>query len=253
MKNMKRILAVVLAIVCCAAMFSGCGKKNEKLVVGITDFAPMDYEEDGQWIGFDADMAKKFAESLGREVEFVEINWDNKVQEINAGNIDCVWNGMTLTDEVTSAMDCSNAYCLNAQVVVVPKDKADQYQDAEAVKSLKFAVETGSAGEEQVKELGAEYTAVDTQAKALMEVAAGTSDACIIDLLMAGAMIGEGTNYPDLTYTVKLNSEEYGVGFKKGSDLTEKLNKFFVDCYQDGSMMELAEKYGVQESVIEQK
>lgn len=253
MKNMKRILAVALAIVCCAAMFSGCGKKNEKLVVGITDFAPMDYQEDGQWVGFDADMAKKFAESLGREVEFVEINWDNKVQEINAGNIDCVWNGMTLTDEVTSAMDCSNAYCLNAQVVVVPKDKADQYQDAEAVKSLKFAVETGSAGEEQVKELGAEYTAVDTQAKALMEVAAGTSDACIIDLLMAGAMIGEGTNYPDLTYTVKLNSEEYGVGFKKGSDLTEKLNKFFVDCYQDGSMMELAEKYGVQESVIEQK
>jgi polar amino acid transport system substrate-binding protein len=86
-----------------------------------------------------------------------------------------------------------------------------------------------------------------------MEVAAGTSDACIIDLLMAGAMIGEGTSYENLTYTVKLTTEEYGVGFKKGSDLTEKLNQFFKEAYADGSMMETAKKYGVQESIIEQK
>ena len=104
-------------------------KDKGTLVVGITNFAPMDYKDDnGDWIGFDADMAKAFAESLGVDVEFVEIDWDNKVLELDAKSIDCVWNGMTLTDEVTSAMECTNAYLNNAQVVVVPADVADQYQ-----------------------------------------------------------------------------------------------------------------------------
>lgn len=91
------------------------------LIVGITDFAPMDYkDENGDWIGFDADMAKLVAEKLGVEVEFIEIDWDNKIMELDAKNIDVVWNGMTLTDEVKAAMECTNAYCNNAQVIVVP-------------------------------------------------------------------------------------------------------------------------------------
>ena len=103
------------------------------LVIGITDFAPMDYQdESGEWVGFDADMAKAFAESLGVSVEFVEIDWDNKLLELGSKSIDCVWNGMTLTDEVTSAMSCSNAYCNNSQVVIVPADKAADYADVEA-------------------------------------------------------------------------------------------------------------------------
>ena len=90
------------------------------LIVGITDFAPMDYKDDnGEWIGFDADMAKAFAESLGVSVEFIEIDWDNKILELDSKSIDAVWNGMTLTDEVLNSMECSNPYCNNAQVVVV--------------------------------------------------------------------------------------------------------------------------------------
>ena len=194
------------------------------LVVGITDFEPMDYkDESGNWIGFDADMAAAFAKSLGVSVEFVEIDWDNKIMELDGKTIDCVWNGMTLTDEVKSAMECSNAYCNNAQIVIVPADKAEQYQDKESLKELTFAVEAGSAGEAQVTELGAEFTPVTTQANALMEVAAGSSDAAVIDSLMAAAMVGEGTGYANLTYTVQLNSEEYGVGFRKGSDLAAAL------------------------------
>ena len=101
------------------------------LVVGITDFAPMDYkDENGNWIGFDADMAKKVAQELGVEVQFVEINWDNKILELENKSIDVVWNGMTLTDEVKNAMECTNAYCNNAQVVVIPAEKADVYADA---------------------------------------------------------------------------------------------------------------------------
>ena len=222
-------------------------------LVGITDFEPMDYKDaDGNWIGFDADMAQAFAESLGVDVEFVEIDWDNKVLELDSQAIDCVWNGMTLTDEVTSAMECSNAYCNNAQVVIVPADKADQYQTVEACADLAFAVEAGSAGEAEISALGYSYTPVKAQSDALMEVAAGTSDAAVIDSLMAAAMVGEGTGYANLTYTVGLNSEEYGVGFRKGSDLAAALNDFFAAAYADGSMIECAETYGVQAALIAQ-
>ena len=254
---MKKILAVVLAVLMAVSMisvFAACSKDKttEKLVVGITDFAPMDYKDaDGNWIGFDADMATAFAKSLGKEVEFVEIEWDNKVMELNNGTIDCVWNGMTLTDEVKSSMDCSVPYCNNAQVVVVNKDVADKYQTADACKELSFAVESGSAGQTEAKANGFSYTEVKDQATALMEVASGNSDAAIIDSLMAAAMIGEGTSYADLTYTVALNSEEYGVGFRKGSDLVEKFNTFYEGAKADGSLKACAEKYGVQAALID--
>ena len=258
---MKKLVALVLVAVMGLSMV-GCGKKDSSndsksdleyvkekgtLVVGVTDFAPMDYKDDsGNWIGFDADMASAFAESIGVKAEFVEIDWDNKIMELDGKTIDCVWNGMTLTDEVTSSMACSDAYCNNAQVVIVPKDKADKYQTVDSIKELTFAVEAGSAGEDQAKELGLNYTAVKAQADALMEVAAGTSDAAIIDSLMAAAMVGEGTGYDKLTYTVGLNSEEYGVGFRKDSDLVAELNKFFADSKADGSMEKCAETYKVQ-------
>ena len=176
---MKKLLCMAVFFSMCATMLLGCGKSEAAapaadateeetveatdeasaedddlayvkdkgvLVVGITDFEPMDYKnEAGEWIGFDADMAKGFAESLGVNVEFMEIDWDNKIMELDGKTIDCVWNGMTLTDEVTSAMECSKAYCNNAQIVVLPKAIADQYQDADSLKDLTFAVEAGAA------------------------------------------------------------------------------------------------------------
>ena len=226
-------------------------KEKGTLVVGITEFEPMDYkDENGEWIGFDADRAKAFAESLGVTAEFQVIDWDNKILELDGKTIDCVWNGMTLTDEVTSSMECTNAYLNNAQVVVVPADVADQYQDEESLKDLSFAVEAGSAGEAEVSALGLNYTPVSSQADALMEVASKSSDAAVIDSLMAGAMIGEGTGYADLTYTIGLNSEEYGVGFRKGSDLAAALNDYFTTSLEDGSMEKVAETYGVQAALI---
>ena len=275
----RKVLSVLLCAGLAVSVLAGCGsndggstggsdsgsgdaaessdmqyvKDKGTLIVGITNFEPMDYkDESGEWVGFDADMAKAFAESLGVEVEFVEIDWDNKILELDARSIDCVWNGMTLTDEVTSSMACTNAYLNNAQVVVVPSDVAGQYQDVDSLSGLSFAVGSGSAGEEQVSALGLEYTPVTAQADALMEVAAGTSDAAVIDSLMAGAMIGEGTAYADLTYTIGLNSEEYGVGFRQGSDLAEELNNFFAQSYEEGTMQEIAETYGVQAALIEQ-
>lgn len=227
-------------------------KEKGTLVVGMTDFAPMDYkDENGEWIGFDADMAKAFAESLGVEVEFLEINWDNKLMELDTKGIDVIWNGMTINDEVKAGASVSEPYCRNGQVVVVPADKAEDYQTVESLSGLNFAVENGSQGAAQLDELGLSYVAKTTQADALMEVASGASDACVIDLLMAGAMIGEGTSYPELTYTVQLNDEEYGVAFRQGSDLTEAFNTFWKEAYDAGTVMETATTYGVQESVIE--
>ena len=269
---MKKFIAILLAVAMMAVCFAGCGsdsKSNDdaktdsdlsyvqgkgKLVVGITDFEPMDYQDgSGNWIGFDADMATAFAKSIGVDVEFTEIDWDNKAMELDGKSIDCVWNGMTLNDEVKSAMSCSNAYCNNAQVVIVKVADVSKYQSAADCKDLKFAVESGSAGRKAAEANGYQFTEVKDQATALMEVKAGTCDAAIIDSLMAAAMVGEGTGYAELTYTAKLTSEEYGVGFRKGSDLTEKLNEFFKTSFESGETEKIAEKYGVQAAVIEQK
>lgn len=228
-------------------------KSKGKLVVGITEFEPMDYKDkdSGEWIGFDADLAKAFAKELGVDVEFVEIVWDNKIIDLNGKNIDCVWNGMTLTDDVKAAMETSKAYCNNAQIVILPSDKVDSIKSVDDCKELNFAVENGSAGKDQAAANGFKYTEVEKQSDALTEVASGTSDAAIIDSLMAGAMVGEGTGFAKLTATdIKLNSEEYGVGFRKGSDLAAKLNEFFDKSLADGSMEELAKTYGVQEALI---
>ena len=275
---MKKVIALLMAVLMMGVIFAGCASSGNTgsdtaatpdsadtaddsdlayvldkgtLVVGITDFEPMDYKDEaGEWIGFDADMARAFAKTLGVEVEFVEIDWDNKVLELDGKTVDCIWNGMTLTDEVKAAMSTSDAYCNNAQVVIVKKDVADQYADAESCKELNFAVESGSAGQGQAEEYGFKFTEVKDQATALMEVASGTCDAAIIDSLMAAAMVGEGTSYADLVYTASLNSEEYGVGFRTGSDITAEFNTFLAGAVADGTVDKIAETYGVQAALI---
>lgn len=259
---MKKLFALFLISVFCVGLFAACTpsgsdmayvKQKGTLVVGITDFAPMDYRatEGGEWIGFDADMAKAFAEHLGVEVEFVEIVWGTKAVELETKGIDVVWNGMTITDEVKGLMGVSEAYCKNAQVVVVNKSIAAQAQTEESLKALTFAAEDGSAGAEALDALKINYTAVDTQDKALLEVASGAAQACVIDLLMAGAMIGEGTSYPDLQMTLRLTEEDYGVGFRKDSDLIAEFNKFWKDAYDSGLVMQKAETYGIAQNIIE--
>ena len=258
---MKKIVALLLCLVLAAlsvvSLAEGESDKayvTEKgtLIVGITDFAPMDYkDENGEWIGFDADLARAFAESLGVNVVFQEIDWDNKVLELDAKTIDCVWNGMTLRPEVLEAMECSKPYMSNSQAIIVPEAKLAEYDAMDNADSVVFAVEAGSSGEEVATALGFNANPVQSQAAALMEVKAGTSDAAIIDILMAGAMIGEGTSYEDLVVAVSLNAEEYGVGFRKNSDLAAELDAFLDAYTADGSMLKLAETYGVQYALIQ--
>ena len=264
MKSRKLVLAIVTVL--CMVLLAGsvsvfAGEENSDLaaiqekgviVVGITDFAPMDYkDENGEWIGFDADLAAVFAEKIGVAVEFQEIDWDNKILELNAGSVDCIWNGMTLTPEVDEAMECTATYALNAQVVVMKADKLAEYPDADSMKELSFAVEAGSAGEAVAEEAGFAVNSVQNQAAALMEVAAGTSDACVIDKTMADAMTGEGTSYADLGYEVSLSSEEYVVGFRKGSDVAAALDEMIQEWIADGTLAELSAKYDNAVSIAE--
>ena len=221
-------------------------KGNGKMVIGYTVYAPMNYTDDeGNFTGFDTELATAVCEKLGVEPDFVEINWDTKIVELDAKSIDCIWNGMTLTDEIMQNAACTKAYAKNAQVVVV-KDGTEYSSTADLVGKTVLA-EAGSAGESAIQDdenlSQADYVSKSVQTDCLMEVAAGTADAAVLDLTLANAMIGEGTDYANLKIVDELNAEEYGVAFRKGSDAAEAVNAAFDELKTDGTLEALAAKY----------
>ena len=221
-------------------------KEKGKLVIGYTVYEPMNYTDaDGNFTGFDTELATAVCEKLGVEPEFVEINWDTKVVELDAKSIDCIWNGMTLTDDIMANTATTKAYAKNAQVVVV-KDGTDYASTADLVGKTVVA-EAGSAGEAAIEGdenlAQVDYVSKSVQTDCLMEVAAGTADAAVLDLTLANAMIGEGTDYASLAIVDELNAEEYGVAFRKGSDAAAAVDAAFDELKADGTMQALAEKY----------
>ena len=221
-------------------------KEKGKMVIGYTVYEPMNYTDaDGNFTGFDTELATAVCEKLGVEPEFVEINWDTKVVELDAKSIDCIWNGMTLTDDIMANTATTKAYAKNAQVVVV-KDGTDYSSTADLVGKTVVA-EAGSAGEAAIEGdenlAQADYVSKSVQTDCLMEVAAGTADAAVLDLTLANAMIGEGTDYAGLKIVDELNAEEYGVAFRKGSDAAAAVNAAFDELKADGTMQALADQY----------
>ena len=255
---MKKMIAMMLSIVLALSLFTACGGSSDsdlkaiqdkgKIVVGITDYAPMDYkDENGEWTGFDAEFARLFAEEIGVDCEFFVLpNWGTKFMELETKQVDAIWNGMTITEEAELNSNVSEPYVINAQVVVMKADAVENYTSADELAGLTIAVESGSAGEACAIEIaGADVVPLQNQEAALMEVAAGTSDACVIDITMANAMTGEGTNYADLTYKLSLSEELYGVSFRKDSDLTAAFNEFMAELKADGTLDALAAKYNL--------
>ena len=219
------------------------------LVIGYTVYAPMNYtDENGEFTGFDTELATAVCEQLGVAPEFVEINWDTKVIELDAKSIDCIWNGMTLTDDILQNTACTEPYAKNAQVVVMKADAA--YESTADLVGKVVTAEAGSAGQTTVEGdenlAQADLITKTVQTDCLMEVAAGTADAAVLDLTLAKAMIGEGTDYADLEIKDELNVEEYGVAFRKGSDLADAVNEAFAALREDGTMQALADKYDLE-------
>lgn len=274
---MKRFLALVMMLVMVVCCFAACGQKtedgktsdngdaadNKVIKIGYTIVDPLNYQnEKGELVGFDTDLAKAVFKNLGYEeknIVFVEIKWESKYTELNAGNIDCIWNGFTANtadDDGTQRkdkVDFSYNYMLNQQAVVVKSDKVNEYTDVATSFDKKVGyAEAGSAGETFATEnlKGAVVQGATKQTDALIQVKAGSADFAVVDVVLAKSMCGKG-DFSDLSITdIETEAEYYAIGFKKGSDLTAKVNAELVKLAEDGTIAQLGNKYGVSGSVI---
>ena len=155
---MKKILALTLALIMCVFCFASCGNTSDDnndvvtLTIGYTDYAPMNYEENGKLVGFDTEFAEAVCAKLGMEPKFQLIDWGNKYMEVDSGNIDCIWNGFTFNcaddDGIqrSDKVDFSYAYMNNEQCVVVKAADVANYTTADALAGKKVSAENGSAG-----------------------------------------------------------------------------------------------------------
>ncbi len=270
MKKKVRKRSVFLAVAS-ILLLSGCGGPKEQtasplregqsdlayvqekgtFVIGMTDFAPMDYQESGTWTGFDAKLAAAFAESIGMKPEFKEIDWDKKTELLSDGTVDCIWNGMTMTGELQENIDCSEPYLSNAQVIVMREEELKQHETVKDCQHMLFAAESGSTGEKLLKGLNYRYTAYDTQKEALQSVTDKEADAAVIDIIMAGYYTKEGNAFDGLGFQILLNDEKICVGLRKDSDLTDRINHFLKESISDGTMEKIASQYGIEDAVLE--
>lgn len=265
MKKMMKVLSLALALVMTVSLLAACGgsggdadaEEKPEVKIGITLYEPMNYkDENGELTGFETEFATAVFDELGMTPVFQEINWDSKVMEVNSKNINCIWNGMTATPEMAEALTLSVPYVSNGQVIIIRSENADKYKTTADLVSAKVDAEAGSAGEATLQadpDLSkATYTSVPKQVDALMEVKAGAADACVLDLVLANAMVGKG-DYSDLMMIpdLKLSEEQYVVGFAKDDPLAEQVDGAIKTLYDNGKLAELAEKYGL--ALIEQK
>lgn len=266
MKNFTKILCLALAVMFCVMSFASCGKsgsdydavkKKGELVIGITYFEPMNYiGADGKLTGFETEFATAVCEILGVKPVFQEIVWKTKEIELNGRTIDCIWNGMTIDDDRKATMSISTPYMSNKQVLVVKSENVGKYKTADDFKGVKIVAEAESAGESVIKSealfAGADYTAVNSMKDAIMEVAAGTVDACVVDFVTSIGMIGEGTSYAALAVDPAFSfaNEEYGIAFRKDSDLTAKVNDAIAQLIANGKLREIAAKYKLENQLI---
>jgi polar amino acid transport system substrate-binding protein len=258
--KMKKITAILILLAMVLAL-SACGgnepeaapdleyvQGNGKMIIGYTVYAPMNYTDDaGNFTGFDTELAMLVCEKLGVEPEFLEINWETKEVELNAKSIDCIWNGLTITPERQETMEITQPYVKNAQVVLMKA--GSDYQDTSSLIGKSVAAEQSSVGEDAIMAdtnlAQAIYVPKTVQTECLLEVKAGTADAAVLDLTLAKTMTGPGTNYEDLEIVDRLAEEDYGVAFRKDSELCNAVNEIFNELTADGTMNALAEKYGL--------
>ena len=260
---MKKILVLALALLMAATVFVGCSKTEDTLVCGVTIFENMnEKDENGNWTGFESEFAMEVGKLIGMNVEFQEIDWSQKYMELEAGTIDCIWNGFTAnsSDKIdgvdtkrSDLVDFSYGYMLNQQCVVIKADNKDTIKTEADLAGKKAGVEGGSAGESYAASVIGENGSIEkytAQNKAFLEVKSGAVDFAVMDIVLAKNVCGEG-DYADLMVvdTIELDSEVYAIGFEKGSELTAKVNEAIKTLFENGKIAELAQKYGFENVV----
>ena len=254
---MKKYLSILLTAVLLIGMLavSGCSKSTTAdldyikdkgtLVVGVIDAPPLtQLNDEGEWTGLAADLARGFGKKLGVDVEFKEIDWTQMEHLLNDKTIDCVASALTLTAERRAVMECTKAYLNNSQIVVTKAANARKYTSAEDCLQLKFAVLDGSTHETLAKENGFIIMAKGSTENALKAVSDGSADAAIVNSIYASTAIGKGNEFPDLA--------KIGFAFRKGSELAQQMNDYFVTAYTSGQMKQMASKYSIQKLITEQ-
>lgn len=258
---MKKIISVLLvALMLVGVIFSAvsCGKKDDTLVCGVTIVKNFnEKDENGNWTGFESDFAREVGKLIGMNVEFQQIEWEQKYAELSSGAIDCIWNGFTANSSDNGVprselVDFSYSYMLNQQCVVVKKSALDAYKSEADLAGKTAVAESGSAGQsyaEGVVGTGKVVTS-PAQINAFLEVKSGAADFAVVDILLAQGICGNG-DYEDLAIVdaITLESEVYAIGFKKGSDLTAKVNEAIKTLNDNGKLLELAKKYGLENSL----
>jgi polar amino acid transport system substrate-binding protein len=276
MKKITKIISLVLALVLMTALLPGCTSNSDSdykyikdkgtMIIGITQYPPMNFSvENGPLTGFDTEFAQAVCDKLGIKAEFIEINWDSKEVELNSKNIDCIWNGMCITEERKTNMSISEPYMNNEQAIVMRAEREDEIM--KSVDGLTLTAEAGSTGEGKydgtIKDDGTEdvsasayfancnYVPSDSMAKALMEVKSGTADMAIVDATLALYNVGPGTDYEDLVANTDINfgSQQFGIAFRKGSDMTAKVNETIKVVSDEGTLKTIASKYGLEEAL----
>lgn len=259
---MKKIVSLLLATLMVATLLVGCSSQKEDwayiqdkgtLVIGITLYEPMNYyDEEGNLTGFDTEFAEAVCEKLGVEPVFQVIEWDQKEFELQSKSIDCIWNGLTVTEERKEDMAFSTSYVENMQVVVIQAANADTYATIDDLTGITICAESGSAGQSAIEDDAVlstnEFVGVSAQKDGLLEVKSGTCEACVLDWVLARAVIAEDTDYSDLMVVegIELAKEEYAIGLRlEDAETLEKINAAIAELMADGTMEALGEKYGV--------
>ena len=262
---MKKILSLTLALIMVMSAlfcFASCGDKadDNTLVCGVTIFENMnEKDENGNWTGFESEFAMEVGKLIGMNVDFQIIDWNQKYMELQAGTIDCIWNGFTAnsSDKIdgvdtkrSDLVDFSYGYMLNQQCIVIKADNADAIKTVEDLAGKKAGVEGGSAGESYASTVTDSIEKYPAQNNAFLEVKSGAVDFAVIDIVLAKNICGQG-DYTDLMIVegIELDSEIYAIGFEKGSELTAKVNMAIKTLFENGKIAELAQKYGFENVV----
>lgn len=233
MKKVLSVLLVVILVLTTALMCVACQDKKEM-------------------IGFDIELAKAVGEKLDLKVEFKEIEWSMKETELSAKNIDCIWNGFTVTDERKETFSFSAPYMKNTQVAVVRIEDKDTFK---LTKDAKVTAEEGSAGESYLKDFGCtNILSAQSQRDTFMELMSKSVDVSVMDKVMAGYYVTK----PGSTYSKKLaivdldnaSDEDYAIGFRKADKyLTYVVDKALYELQEDGTIATIAKKYGLEEAL----